>query len=166
MVRYEMLPNIIAHSRQVMRVALAITDNLKNGTAVNREIIQAAALLHDITKTRSLQTKEPHDQSGAQLLRELGFARLGDIVEQHVILKTFDPVEKLEEREIINYADKRVMHDQVVSLSERVEDLIKRYGLTDEIIVLIRRNESQAFEVERKIARCMAIDLDTAIRAI
>jgi len=166
MAKYCMLPNIIAHSRQVMRVALMITDNLKNGVSINRDLVMGAALLHDITKTRSLETREPHDQSGGELLRELGFARIGEIVKQHVILLDFNPQERLEEREIINYADKRVMHDRIVSLAERVEDLIQRYGATEEIKNLIRQNESQVFAVEKKIAGSMTVDLDCAIRRI
>jgi len=166
MAKYCMLPNIIAHSRQVMRVALMITDNLKNGVSINRDLVMGAALLHDITKTRSLETREPHDQSGGELLRELGFARIGEIVKQHVILLDFNPQERLEEREIINYADKRVMHDRIVSLAERLEDLIQRYGTTEEIKNLIRQNESQVFAVEKKIADSLAVDLDSAIRGI
>jgi hypothetical protein len=72
----------------------------------------------------------------------------------------------LEEREIINYADKRVMHDRIVSLTERVEDLIQRYGATEEIKNLIRQNAGQAFAIERKISGCMAIDVDSAIQRI
>jgi uncharacterized protein len=164
MAKYDMLPNIIAHSRQVMHVSLVITDNLKDGVSVNRNLILAAALLHDITKTRSLETKEPHDQSGGELLRELGFARIGEIVQQHVILLDFNPQEKLEEREIINYADKRVMHDRIVSLAQRVEDLIQRYGITEEIKARIRQNATKAHALEKKIAASMTIDLDSAIR--
>jgi len=149
-----------------MRVALVITDNLKNGVSINRNLVMAAALLHDITKTRALETREPHDQSGGELLRELGFARIGEIVKQHVILLDFNPQERLEEREIINYADKRVMHDRIVSLAERLEDLIQRYGTTEEIKNLIRQNESQVFAVEKKIAGSMTVDLDSAIRRI
>jgi putative nucleotidyltransferase with HDIG domain len=161
-----MLPNIIAHSRQVMRVSLVITDNLKNGLSINRNLIMAAALLHDITKTRALETREPHDQSGGELLRELGFARIGEIVRQHVILLDFNPQEKLEGREIVNYADKRVMHDRIVSLAERVEDLIRRYGITEEIKDRIRQNASTAYALEKKIASSMTIDLDSAIQSI
>ncbi len=163
MAKYCMLPNIIAHSRQVMRVSLVIIDNLKNGVSINRNLVIAAALLHDITKTRSLETREPHDQSGGELLRELGFPRVGEIVEQHVILLDFNPQEKLEEREIINYADKRVMHDRVVSLSERMEDLIHRYGTTEKIKSLIRQRESNTYAIEKKIVDSMSVDLDSAI---
>jgi hypothetical protein len=87
-------------------------------------------------------------------------------VKQHVILLDFDPKGHLEEREIINYADKRVMHDRIVSLTERVEDLIQRYGTTEEIKNRILQNESKVIAIERKIAGCMAIDLDIAIQSI
>jgi len=166
MEKYCMLPNIVAHSRQVMRVSLAITDNLINRVTINRNLVMAAALLHDITKTRSLETREPHDQSGGELLRELGFVSVGKIVEQHVFFLDFNPLEKLEEREIIHYADKRVMHDRIVSLSERVEDIIQRYGATEEIKNRIRQNESNAYAIEKKIASSMTVDLDRAIQKI
>lgn len=166
MAKYSMLPNIVAHSRQVMLVSLAITDNLKKGVSINRDMVMAAALLHDITKTRSFETKEHHDESGGELLRELGFASVGEIVKQHVILLDFDPKGSLEEREIINYADKRVMHDRIVSLEERVKDLIQRYGTTEEIRKRIRQNESLVIAIEKKIAGFIAIDLDSAIQGI
>ena len=164
MFRYGMRPNIVAHSRQVMRVALAIADNLGNGAAVDRDLVMAAALLHDITKTRALETKESHDRTGGALLRELGFPRVGEIVEQHVILTGFDPQTGLSEREIVNYADKRVMHDRVVSLDERMEDLILRYGVTEAAVASIRRNHRTARTLEEKIQAAMAVALDDALR--
>jgi uncharacterized protein len=166
MAKYCMLPNIVAHSRQVMRVSLVITDNLKNGLSINRNVIMVAALLHDITKTRALETREPHDQSGGELLRELGFAQIGEIVQQHVILLDFNPQGKLEGREIVNYADKRVMHDRIVSLAQRVEDLIQRYGSTEGMADRIRQNASIAYALEKKIVSSMTIDLDSAIQSI
>ena len=39
MARYSMLPHIVAHSRQVMRVSLALTDHLKDGVTINRDIV-------------------------------------------------------------------------------------------------------------------------------
>jgi putative nucleotidyltransferase with HDIG domain len=166
MAKYSMLPNIVAHSRQVMSVSLVITDNLRKDVSINRDMVMAAALLHDITKTRSIQTREHHDQSGGELLRELGFASIGEIVKQHVILLDFNPQGPLEEREIVNYADKRVMHDRIVSLAQRVTDLIQRYGTTEEIKKRIRQNESLVIAIEKKIAGLIASDLDSAIQGI
>lgn len=166
MVQHSMRPNIVEHSIQVMNVSLAITDNLKNGVAVNRDLIIAAALLHDITKTRSLTTNERHDSSGGELLREMGFTRIADIVEQHVVLQNLNPQGRLEEREIIYYADKRVMHDKIVSIDERVHDLLQRYGNGEEIRSLICQNKNLILAVESKIASFMKIDINRAIKKI
>ncbi|HCX90460.1 MAG TPA: hypothetical protein DHT43_08120 [Deltaproteobacteria bacterium] len=46
-----MMEHIMAHSRQVCRISLLLADHLDHA-GLNRELIRAAALLHDITKTR------------------------------------------------------------------------------------------------------------------
>ena len=163
MVRYAMLPNIVEHSRQVMRVSLAITDHLREGLPINRDLIVAAALLHDITKTRSLQTGEKHADSGGVLLRKLGFRRVAEIVEQHVTIPDLNLQGGLEEREIVYYADKRVMHNVIVGLDERVDDLIKRYATDEKIRRRILLNKNQALAVERKISGFMKMDIHQAI---
>ena len=150
-----MLPNIVAHSEAVMRVAAAIVDDLIDPDDVERPLVVAAALMHDITKTRALETKERHDESGGALARSLGMERIAEIIEQHVFLKDFDPEGPLLAKEIVYYADKRVMHDTVVSLDERVEDLVVRYGTTPERVALIGKNLEYARAVEAKIARRM-----------
>ena len=166
MARYSMLPNIVEHSLLVMRVSLAVIDHLKDGVSVNRDLVIAAALLHDITKTRSLETKERHDASGGTLLRELGFPSVAEIVEQHVIIQNLNLEGKIEEKEIVYYADKRVMHDTIVTIEERVHDLMQRYGTAEEIRKQILRNKEQVLAVERKIAGFMKIDIHHAIQEI
>lgn len=166
MAEYAMRPNIVAHSVLVMDVALAIADHVKSGVAINRDLVMAAALLHDITKTRSLETKERHAATGGRLLRELGFTAVAEIVEQHVIIGKVDLQGALEEREIVYYADKRVMHDKIVSIEERLRDLVDRYGLTEEIIRSIFNNRDLIFAIERKIAGSMNVDLHQAIEGL
>jgi putative nucleotidyltransferase with HDIG domain len=166
MVQHSMRPNIVEHSIQVMHVSLAITDNLKNGAAVNRDLVIAAALLHDITKTRSLKTNERHDISGGEFLREMGFTSIAEIVEQHVVFQNFNPQGRLEEREIVYYADKRVNHDKIVTIEERVHYLLKRYGITEEIRGLILQNKNLVLAVERKIASFMKIDINRTLEEI
>ena len=151
MAMHSMLPSIVEHSLQVMRVS------------VNRDLVIAGSLLHDITKTRSLQTKERHDASGGTLLRELGFPDIAKIVEQHVIIHDLNLDGEIEEKEIVYYADNPVMHDTIVTLEERVHDLIQRYGTKEETRELILRNREQVLAVERKIAGFMKIDINRAI---
>jgi len=166
MAQHSMRRNIVEHSIQVMHVSLAITDNLKNGVAVNRDLVIAAALLHDITKTRSLKTKERHDLSGGELLREMGFTSIAEIVEHHIVFQNLNPQGGLEEREIIYYADKRVMHNKIVTIDERVHDLLQRYGKAAEIKRLIIQNKHLVLAVESKIASFMKVDINRAIEEI
>ncbi|MDD5532285.1 MAG: HDIG domain-containing protein [Syntrophales bacterium] len=163
MADYAMLPNIAAHSVMVMEVALAITDNVISGVEIDRELVAAASLLHDITKTRSLRTNEWHSVTGGRLLRELGYAAVAEIVEQHVTIGEIDPYGALEEREIVYYADKRVLHDRIVTIEDRLNDLVERYGTTPEIRRLILENRGTVLAIERKIAGFLRSDLHQVV---
>jgi uncharacterized protein len=158
-----MLPNIKEHSEQVMNVALAIFNNLKSDTKTNKELIIAASLLHDITKTESLSTKEPHDITGGILVRKLGYNDVAAIIEEHIFLKNFNPDGKLLEKEIVYYADKRVMHNKIVSLDERISDLIIRYAQTNKRKQQILKNKESILRVQNKINKYMKNDIDEII---
>jgi hypothetical protein len=73
---------------------------------------------------------------------------------------------RLEEVEIVYYADKRVMHDKIVTIEDRVHDLIKRYATTEEIRDQILKNKALALAVERKIAGFMKMDIRDALDKI
>ncbi|MCX7679304.1 MAG: HDIG domain-containing protein [Spirochaetes bacterium] len=156
---HRMLPNIISHSKQVMKIALKLVDNLADGCHINRALVIAGALLHDITKTRSLETGERHDVTGAELLRNIGYPQVAYIVEQHVFFTNFNAEGPLEEREIVYYADKCVMHDKVVSVHQRVDDLLKRYGTTEERRQMILNNKALILAIEKKISRYLRDDI-------
>ena len=125
----EMMDHIVSHSILVCQVAMLLVDHLSaRNIYLNREMIQASALLHDITKTRSFKTKENHAQTGEQLLCDLGYPEVGCIIGQHVVLNEYVFSEPPVEVEIVNYADKRVLHDKVVSLKDRMTYVLKNYG--------------------------------------
>jgi putative nucleotidyltransferase with HDIG domain len=129
MLKMGMLENIMAHSLQVCHVATWIGEQLRRrGTAIHLELVQAGALLHDITKTRSIQTGEIHSETGGRYLNRLGYPEVGDIVRQHVKLDVYFESAQPSEAEIVNYADKRVLHDRIVSLEDRMDYILDRYG--------------------------------------
>jgi putative nucleotidyltransferase with HDIG domain len=126
-----MMTHIVSHSQQVCRVAMCLVDNLaKRNGQLSRDLVQAASLLHDITKTRSFKTGENHASTGGQLLVALGYPEVGHTIRQHVRLDTYFSSRNIIEAEIVNYADKRVLHDKVVSLQKRMSYTWKRYGKT------------------------------------
>jgi HD superfamily phosphodiesterase len=91
----------------------------------------ASALLHDITKPRSFTTGENHSKTGGEYLTGLGFPEVGHIVRQHVILDSYREDEAPTEAQIVNYADKRVLHDKVVPLDDRMDYIMQRYAKTE-----------------------------------
>ncbi len=148
---HNMLPHIKAHSILVADVALKISLELnKNGSSLDIGIIEAGALLHDITKTKSIETGENHSKSGGELLRNIPVDnRIAEIVEQHVLP---DKIEgKISEEEVVCYADKRVLHDKIVSLEKRFDYLVERYGKNNKSIDFINKTRKKLLLIEKRI---------------
>ncbi len=138
--RYEMLDNIRHHSFMVARVAKTLTIGLaKHPTTQTPDIneVIAGALLHDIAKTRCLKNNSHHARDGQSICMELGYPEIGAIVLEHVVLRDFN--RELYQKgifgakELVYYADKRVRHDQVVTLADRLSYIVERYGNNDPI---------------------------------
>ena len=176
-----MLENIVAHSRQVCRVSLFLTDSL-GLPELNRELIRAAALLHDITKTRSFRTQEDHAETGARLIADLGYPEVAGIVGQHVRLTRYcSTSEPPVDAEVVNYADKRVLHDRIVPLRERMGYILEKYGSAPErkrtILILWEKTEKlearlfarlpfQPDEISRLLAESQSRDIPETDRPL
>jgi putative nucleotidyltransferase with HDIG domain len=150
----KMLNHIFDHSRQVCRVAMCLARHL-NGDSVpmNLQLVQAAALLHDITKTRSFQTGENHASTGGELLTDLGYPDVGNIIRQHVRLDSYFESELPREAEIVNYADKIVLHDKIVRLKQRKAYIFKKYGKGPEDKIRLERLWENTARLEQRLFR-------------
>ena len=157
MEQYAMLPNIRRHSLLVARIAELLAFRLRArvpvGQAPDQDFCVNGALLHDIAKTPCLEEGCDHAAAGAEICRRHGYPEIAEVVGSHVILKNFSP-EKYRQglfqaRDIVYYADKRVRHDAIVSLPERLEYILERYGGNDERVQrLIRENFSRCKQLE------------------
>ena len=157
--QYGMLDHIIHHSIEVAKVALFLSTELnKKGQRIDLFLVEAASLLHDLTKTECLQTREDHAQTGSKLLKEMGYERVSEVVAGHIqVSKEMDP-SVVSEEEVVNYADKRVRHDRIVSLEERFNDLKDRYGENLKVSGEWRKLEQATFEIEAKIFSILEIN--------
>ncbi len=152
MCEMKMMDHIVIHSMQVCRVATCLTDYLVvRYTHLNPDMIRSAALLHDITKTRSFDTGEDHALTGSQFLTERGYPEVGDIVRQHVVLDEYAATSIPAEVEIINYADKRVLHDEIVDLDKRQDYILGRYAKKPEHRERIYRLWEKTKHLENRI---------------
>lgn len=157
----DMMDHIIDHSIMVTNVALFLCLELQQkNLTINTDLAVSAALLHDITKTRSFNTKENHSETGGILLTAMGYPEVGSIIRQHVILDTYEGDLSVSEQEIVNYSDKRVLHDRVVSLDERLEYIKERYGKTIDYENRINVMAQNTQALEKKIFHHLDIEPD------
>jgi len=126
--KYHMPLHIRKHSMLVARIAMLISSQLDmQGVDISIEKSVSGALMHDIAKYSCIQSHEDHCQKGKVICEKEGFHEIADIVHEHVILRHAIVADDYNEKEIVNYADKRVLHDQIVSLQTRMEDIQVRY---------------------------------------
>jgi molybdenum cofactor cytidylyltransferase len=105
---------LAAHCRAVAHVCLSLGQTLNDaGAGLDLELLQAAALLHDLARGQA-----DHARLGAAWLGEMGFGALSPLVGSHMEL---DPSQngRLSEAEVLFLADKLVKRDRVTGLAQR-----------------------------------------------
>jgi uncharacterized protein len=152
MEQYHMLPHIREHSLLVTAVALRLGTSLQGaGVPLHLPLIEAGALLHDIGKTPCLGTSRNHAEWGAQMVNAMGYLEVSGLVREHIVTVDGEDPSVIREAEIVNYADKRVLHTQVVTLADRFADLRERYAKSEEARRRLAALEEKAHELEAKL---------------
>ena len=150
--RHEMPEHILRHSLMVTEVAVAISARLnRNSCRLDLRLVEAAALLHDIGKKAGLETGENHAELGARILDGIVAAPVARIVAEHIYMDGSQTEGPLTESLIVNYSDKRVKHDRVVTIPERFEDLIVRYAKSPAQAGMLRGKQELYMALERTI---------------
>lgn len=160
-----MMPHIRDHSRQVATVAASLAERaVERGIAVDVAAVRAAGLLHDLAKSFTIAHGGSHAQIGAAwVVAETHHYGIAQAVRFHVHWPWDLPTDHLvcSLPLFVLYADKRIMHDQCVSLHERFEDLLHRYGTTEKARMGIGLSHQQGLNLER----ALTVQLDWDIHA-
>ncbi|RME78728.1 HD domain-containing protein [Candidatus Woesearchaeota archaeon] len=141
---------ILGHSLRVETVAQRVMDVLeRRGVKVNRALVEAACLLHDILKP--IDPKN-HVWKGAQLIASKGYPEVAKVMSKHAIpIIPGNEPETIEEK-IMLYADMRVKPGKICSLRERFDYIEKAYPqLKDELEATyeyVRKIEKELLEDE------------------
>ncbi len=162
---YAMIENIRLHSLAVTHVALSIT---RMALAHSPQVfafdptrsVEAAALLHDLAKAYCIYYGGNHAQVGASWVMALtGNPAIAQAVLHHIswpgkvdVKRHFLPL-------VVAYSDKRVRHDTIVSLDDRLEDLIHRYGETSARRTKIRTIFQQVTTIEHQLEQLTGVSL-------
>jgi uncharacterized protein len=139
------------HCLQVALVGELIATNLaKTGIEIEPSTVWAAGMLHDLVRIVDFssvpedlgspedqivwkQLREQykglhHAQVGAEILTDIGETELADIIGRHATASLGTPTGPNSwKSKLVFYADKRVSHDEIVSLEERLAEGWKRH---------------------------------------
>lgn len=129
--------------REHMHVVASLAEQLASAltereTAINIPLVIAAARLHDLVRLKdqwqylptSISVPQSHAEINYQILRS-EFPEVADVVRDHSLMTIFEP-NRLNtwEQKIVFYADKRVNHNSIVTLEERIQLGKERWGVT------------------------------------
>jgi putative nucleotidyltransferase with HDIG domain len=129
-------PRLLQHMTVVAEVASFLAHRAtRAGVALDRRLVETAALLHDVDK--ALPPDHPlkslgHGPAGAAWLTEAGHPELARTLIAHPVTRLNDPdaetwvVEAPIEERIVTYADKRATQ-RVVSLEQRFERWCRKH---------------------------------------
>lgn len=146
--QYKVPYNIILHSKVVAYEACNIGEKLlKVGYHVDIKKIRAAAFLHDIGRK-----EKNHAKVGKKILNDLGYAEIAEIISAHmdIDVKSYDDVT---EKEIVYLADKLVMNDEIISLTQRYKEYLDKYHDNAEALNKISIRLKNAQLIQDKIKK-------------
>lgn len=166
--RYAMFSHIERHSERVADVAEALARRaVEVGAASHPELVplcRAAGLLHDIAKSYTVQFGGSHAQIGSSwVIESTGNHKIAQAVYHHVEWPWPLPEDLVHPVFFVIYADKRARHDELVTLDERYEDLLVRYGKSEQSRAAIHRGWEHSKTIERVLSAQLELPLHESI---
>ncbi|MDV3429068.1 MAG: NTP transferase domain-containing protein [Bacillota bacterium] len=144
--KYSVPMIIIKHQEAAADIAVHIGKKLKaSGYYVDIDKIKAASLLHDIGRTG-----KNHAARGGEILRDLGYDDIADIVSVHMDIEVTEKT-KITEKEIVYLSDKLVIEDMPVSLDKRFEKAFDKFKDNQEALNNIKIRLKNAVMIQNKI---------------
>ncbi|MBI2464185.1 tRNA (adenosine(37)-N6)-threonylcarbamoyltransferase complex ATPase subunit type 1 TsaE [Candidatus Peregrinibacteria bacterium] len=105
------------------------------------------------SELRKKYKKMGHEEATYQILKKKGEKTIATIIRKHKFSTLLNPktAPKTWEEKLLYYADKRVIHERITSVEERLHDGRIRYAKTPEEEQKSRKIEPKLLDLERKI---------------
>jgi molybdenum cofactor cytidylyltransferase len=137
---------VIDHCRQVARVADALAGAVNaGGGGLDTALVRSAAYVHDAARL-----ERDHARAGARLLKAMGFPEMAAIIAVHMHIDASANA-PLDEAQLVYFADKRVSGDTVVSIAQRFEAKLQKYGGDPAVGAKIQRQHQTALMIQNKL---------------
>lgn len=145
-IKYFNMPDHISmHCEAVARVALEIYNSIKDYCSLDENALFVAARLHDIARK-----EKNHAAVGAKLLSDIGYKKIGNIILTHMDID-INKYSAITENEILYLADKLVKENQVCSLDERFNGVLKENENNPQVLDKINKRLNFAKVIIEKI---------------
>lgn len=188
-------PHIVKHSLTVAKLAVFLAKKLKGkGISIDINLVDRACLLHDIVrvcdfngsdysrfeqpvtaedkaKWQQLRAKYEglhHEYAAYNILKEK-YPALALTIKKHRYKAILDEKEKPDtwEEKLVYYADKRVMHDKIMPLKERLTEAHKRnvffHDTEAQSRIITARVDSLIYRLEKEIFDKIGLKVTDAI---
>ncbi|MES9995608.1 DVU_1551 family NTP transferase [Desulfovibrio aminophilus] len=150
----------LAHAQGVARSALILGRALvAAGSRLDFELLEVAALLHDIAKG-----SPEHEKAGGLLLADLGYAPVAEIVAAH---RDIDPagLDRPGERELVYLADKLMRGWERVNVEQRFQEKLDRFAHDPKAVAAIIRRREHALAMQALVEHLTGRRLDAILDA-
>ncbi len=153
---YDTPPWVIVHCKEVSRVGAVIAEALnKRGLNLDVELVRVAGLAHDV-----LRVKNDHDLEMGKLLDKMGYHDEANVVNRHMRYY-FNPIDQINETDIMCLADRLVREDTYVGIQERVDYLIHKQGETKERTERLKAAREESKKYISEIEKILGQELDS-----
>ena len=134
----------------------------------NSERLQQRFAVEDIQVWQQVKKKYPglcHEEAAAELLKK-DYPEVAQVIRTHkyAAITGGQNQPKTWEQKLVYYADKRVMHDEIVTLTQRLDEAHKRnahkYGATEQQRKRTEMIDGLIFELEKEIFQHINIEPD------
>lgn len=147
---YSTPPRVIRHCILVADISVKMAELLKNrGFCIDVRAVEAAALLHDIART-----KKNHATAGAEILNSKGYYEIAEIVRQHMKLDV-DQKDRISEITIVYLADKFADGEKIVTLGQRFSKKEELFNNDSEALNSLRENFETAHKLQESVAEAI-----------
>jgi len=146
---------LIHHCRRVASVAAALARAVNDsGGSLDVHLVQSAARVHDVARV-----EKNHAAVGARLLHAMGFPAMAALVASHMDTRLSQD-SPLDEAQIVFLADKLMAGTTLVSLKQRFDTKLKKYGHDPKVSEKIDRRQRAALAIQSKVEQTSGQTID------
>jgi uncharacterized protein len=149
-------PHVIRHCIAVEETALRIAKALNDhGYELDLCLLGSAALLHDIARVH-----ENHAVIGAEIVEDLGFAGIADLIRCHMTYSTDPSQNDITEKDILCLADRMVKENVYVGIEERMEYILAKFHDNPEARERITQRRDEIRHLSERIEATIGESID------